>query len=80
MRSRLVEVPGVLVQDGPQVCLAHDQNPIQTLAAQAADQALTDGVRTWRANRRSEEGDPGPRRDRVEAGTVFRIIVAVGTL
>ncbi len=74
--SRMVEVLDVFVQDAPQVGLAHEQDVVQTLAAQATDQALTDDIRTRRANWRSERGDPAARRDRVEARTVFRIIVA----
>ena len=48
---------------------------VQALAAQAAYQPLTDGVRAWRANGRSDQSDPGARRDLVEMRTVFRIIV-----
>jgi hypothetical protein len=33
MRSRLVEVLGVFVQDAPQVGLAHEQDVVQALAA-----------------------------------------------
>jgi hypothetical protein len=52
--SRMIEVPDVFVQDAPQVGLAHEQDVVQTLAAQAADQALADGIRAPRANRRAE--------------------------
>jgi hypothetical protein len=44
MRSRLIEVLDVFVQDAPQVRLAHEQDVVQALTAQAADQALGDGV------------------------------------
>jgi len=71
----MIEILDVFVQDAPQVGLAHEQDMVQALAAQAAYQPLTDGVRAWRANGGSDQSDPGARRDRVEVRTVFRIIV-----
>ncbi len=50
MRSRMIEVLDVFVQDAPQVGLAHEQDVVQALAAQAADQPLADGVRVRRTH------------------------------
>jgi len=73
---RMIEVLDVFVQDAPQVGLAHEQEVVQTLTAQAADQALADRIRARRADRRPERGDPASRRDRIAARTVLRSIVA----
>src|SRR3954468_23235141 len=78
--SRMNEILDVFVQDAPQVGLAHEQDVIQAFATQAADQPLTGSVRTRRADRRSEQGAPGSRDDRVEARAEFRIIVTDKTL
>jgi hypothetical protein len=80
MRARLAEVSDVFVQDAPQVGLAHVQDVVQALAAQAADQALAHSVRARRAYWRSDQGDPGSRRDSIEARAVFRIVVTDNVL
>jgi hypothetical protein len=70
-----VEVGDVLGQDPLQVPLAEDQDMIDALAADAPEEALADGVRARRPNRRQDHVDAATGRDPCEGGAVLGVVV-----
>src|SRR2546430_5561202 len=65
-RAMQVVVPGVLVQDQPQVPFAGDQHPVQAFAAGAGDPPLGDRVRARRTDRRCDDPPPDSREHGIE--------------
>src|ERR1019366_2806810 len=57
VRPSAVAVPQVLSQQQAQVVFMDDQQPVEDLAAQGADDSLADGVRSGRLRRAGENPD-----------------------
>ena len=47
VRPSVVEVGHILIHDAMQMSFAQDQDVVQALAAHAADEPFTDGIRPW---------------------------------
>ena len=56
--------------------LAEDEDVIEALAPHTAEEALARGVCLWNADGRTQHPDPARGGETVEAGTVFRVVVA----
>ena len=76
MRTCAIVVESVLGQDRAQVALVEDDQMVEALAAQRADQALGDRVRLGRVHRREDrlDADPGSARD--EGAAVAAVAIA----
>ena len=57
----VVVVPEVLAEDALEVALVSDQEPVEALGADRANEALGVGVRDGRADRRLDDPDPSAR-------------------
>ncbi len=75
MRPRAVEIRHILAQDTPQLSLADDHDVVETFTPDAAKQSLTDGIRSWCFDRRSQYLDPAAQRDSLEVLTILRVII-----
>ena len=71
-----VEVLLVLGQHGGCVMLVDDEDPVQQLAAQAADEPFGDGVRARRLDRRRDDLYAGGSNDGVEDAAELAVVVA----
>ena len=76
VRSRAIEVCGVLLEDASQVGLAHDDDVVEALTTDAAQHSLADRIRTRCLDRRAQHLDSAAHRDGIEVRTIFRIVVA----
>src|SRR5262249_29471153 len=71
VRPGTVEVADVLGQDPPEVPLAEDQEVVDALPADAAEEALADRVGPRRPDRRPDHLDPAPCGEAAERGSVL---------
>ena len=72
----VVVVLEVLAQDALEVALVADQEPVEALGADGADEALGVGVRDGRADRRLDDADPFAREHGVEGGGELAVAVS----
>src|SRR4051812_17210729 len=75
VRSSAVEVAEVLRQHAPEVPLAEDQRVVRALPADAAEEALADGVGPRRPDRRPKYGDAAGGGEAIELGAVLGVVV-----
>src|SRR2546426_7989565 len=82
MRTRAIVVRDVLREDRPQVSLVEDDQMVEALATQRADQPLGDGVRLRRTDGRQDrlDGDAGSARDEGAAVTAVAVADQVARL
>jgi hypothetical protein len=66
VRLLVVVVLEVLVEDSAEVALVADQEPVEALCSDGADEALGVGVRDGRVGRRLDDPDPFAREDGVD--------------
>ncbi len=63
-----VVVIDVLGDDRFELPPVEDQHPVEALAADRADESLSEGVGPWGSDRRADDPDPLRSQDLVEAG------------
>jgi hypothetical protein len=76
MRAMVVEVPFVFGQHRGRVPLVDDQDPVQQLAAQAANEPFGDGVGPRRPNGRQHDPHAGRGEHSVENAAELAVVVA----
>ena len=76
VRPHAVEVGDVLAERAAQVALAEDEQVVKALAADAAEEALADGVRSRGADRRAQDRDLAGCGDAREGRPELAVVVA----
>ena len=72
----MIEIRDIFTYDPVQVSLTQNQNMIQAFASYAANEALTDRIRLWRPQRRSEHLNSSAFGHSREALSILVVIVA----
>ena len=75
MRPMAVVMVDVLSEDGFELTSVEDQHPVETLAADGADEALGKGVGPRGSDRRADDPDAHRTEDLVEAGRELGVSV-----
>jgi len=75
MRSDLIEVLGIGMQDTIQLLLLQDEQVIETLATHTAEEALADGIGTWSMIGRFENFDATGLGNPREGHAKFAIVI-----
>jgi hypothetical protein len=76
VRSMAVVVVGVDAEHALEVAAVHDQEPVETLSADGADEALGDCVRSWGSHRRLDDADGFAGENSVEVAGELAVAVA----
>src|SRR6185295_5155066 len=71
-----IEVAGILGHLEPEVSVAQNEQDIQALAAQAAEEPIAHAIGARRGNGCVQDFDPGTDGNPIEARTIFTVIVA----
>src|SRR6266498_3152587 len=75
MRARRVVVLDVGAEDSLEMAAVEDQEPVEALSTDGADEALGDGIRFGRSDRRAEDPDSLAAEDLVEGAGVLAVTV-----
>src|ERR1035441_7657402 len=76
VRPMPVVVVDELVPDMPWVSMVRDQDPIEALASDGAEESLSDGVCLWGPDRRADHTHALSVEDRVEGSRELAVVVA----
>ncbi len=75
MRSCLVEVDHIRIQNALELLLLQDQQMVETCLPDASQEALADGVGSWCMNRRLEQHDATGRRHPQKTGSKLAVVI-----
>src|SRR5713101_9536192 len=76
VRTRFVVEADVLRDDAPEVIITEDEDVVEHLSAERADEAFSEGIHVRRAYRRAHHAHPRRPEDASEARPEFRVVVA----
>ena len=75
MRSSLVEVSDIAIENALELLLAEDQQVVQAFLSDAPQIAFADGIGLWHVNRRLEKFDATGHRHSPETGTKLAVVI-----
>ena len=76
MRSSLVEVSDIAIENALELLLAEDQQVVQAFLSDAPQIAFADGIGLWHVNRRLEKFNiTGGHRHSPETGTKLAVVI-----
>ncbi len=75
MRSCLVEVGHIRIEHALELLLLKDQQVVQTFLSDTPQETLTNGIGSWRMNRRLENLDATCPRHPNKAGPKFAVVI-----
>ena len=75
MRSCLVEVPHIRIEDTLELPLMKDQQMVQAFLSDASQEALADGIGSWGMNRRFEDLDRARFRHTSKARSKLAVVI-----
>ena len=76
MRSCLIEIRDVRIEDALELSLLQDQQVIEAFLPHAPHEALTNGIGSWSVIGNFEQFDATGRRHPVETGSKFAIVIS----